>query len=105
VELCDAGHILGSCSFQLTIREGGRNTTIIFSGDIGRYNQPILKDPQTPPAGDYVICESTYGDREHPDGDPLQLLADIVNRVVKRGGAVVVPGVWRGGKQTVLFYF
>jgi len=103
-ELFDAGHILGSCSFQMTIREGGKNTAIIFSGDIGRYSQPILKDPQTPPACDYVICESTYGDREHPDGDPLQLLADIVNRVVKRGGSIVIPAFAIGRTQTFMYY-
>src|SRR5262249_32123021 len=104
VELCDAGHILGSCSFQMTIREGGKSPSIIFSGDIGRYSQPILKDPQTPPACDYVICESTYGDREHPDGDPLQLLADIVNRVVKRGGSIVIPAFAIGRTQTFMYY-
>src|SRR5262249_10668229 len=103
-ESFDAGHILGSCSFQLTIREGGKNTTIIFSGDIGRYGQPILKDPQTPPSSDYVICESTYGDREHPDGDPLQLLADIVNRIVKRGGAMGIPAFAIGRTQTFMYY-
>src|SRR5215470_4457232 len=103
-ESYDAGHILGSSSFQLTIREGGKNTTIIFSGDIGRYGQPILKDPVTPPQGDYVICESTYGDREHADGDPLQLLADIVNRVVKRGGSIVIPAFAIGRTQTFMYY-
>jgi len=50
---------------------GGKKTAIVFSGDIGRYDQPILKDPATPPSkADVLICESTYGDREHPDGDP-----------------------------------
>lgn len=104
VESFDAGHILGSCSFQLAIRENGKSTTLIFSGDVGRYNQPILKDPQTPTAGDYLICESTYGDREHPDGDPVQLLADVVNRVVKRGGSIVVPAFAIGRTQTFMYY-
>jgi len=63
VESFDAGHILGSSSLRLTIREDGKNTTVVFSGDVGRYSQPILNDPVTPPGGDYVICESTYGDR------------------------------------------
>jgi metallo-beta-lactamase family protein len=88
----------------LTIRENGKATTLIFSGDIGRYNQPILNDPKTPPAADYVICESTYGDREHPDGDPLQLLADIVNRVAKRGGSMVIPAFAIGRTQTFMYY-
>jgi metallo-beta-lactamase family protein len=103
LESFDAGHILGSCSFQLTIREGGKNTTLIFSGDIGRYNQPILKDPQTPPNSDYLICESTYGDREHEAGDPLQVLADTVNRVVKRGGSIVIPAFAIGRTQTFMY--
>lgn len=103
LESFDAGHILGSCSFQLTIREGGKNTTVIFSGDIGRYGQPILKDPQTPPNSDYLICESTYGDREHEAGDPLQILADTVNRVVKRGGSIVIPAFAIGRTQTFMY--
>jgi len=103
LESFDAGHILGSCSFQLTIREGGKNTTVIFSGDIGRYDQPILKDPQTPPNSDYLICESTYGDREHEAGDPLQVLADTVNRVVKRGGSIVIPAFAIGRTQTFMY--
>jgi metallo-beta-lactamase family protein len=103
LESFDAGHILGSCSFQLTIREGGKNTTLIFSGDIGRYDQPILKDPQTPPNSDYLICESTYGDREHETGDPLQMLSDVVNRVVKRGGSIVIPAFAIGRTQTFMY--
>jgi metallo-beta-lactamase family protein len=103
LESFDAGHILGSCSFQLTIREGGKNTTLIFSGDIGRYDQPILKDPQTPPNSDYLICESTYGDREHEAGDPLQMLSDVVNRVVKRGGSIVIPAFAIGRTQTFMY--
>jgi metallo-beta-lactamase family protein len=104
VESFDAGHILGSSSLRLTIREGGKNTTVVFSGDVGRYSQPILNDPVTPPGGDYAICESTYGDREHPEGDPVQLLADIVNRVVKRGGSIVIPAFAIGRTQTFMFY-
>jgi metallo-beta-lactamase family protein len=103
LESYDAGHILGSCSFQLTIKEGGKNTTLIFSGDIGRYDQPILKDPQTPPNSDYVICESTYGDREHETGDPLQTLSDTVNRIVKRGGSIVIPAFAIGRTQTFMY--
>ncbi len=104
LESFDAGHILGSCSFRLTIRENGKSTTLIFSGDVGRYDQPILNDPKTPPAADYVICESTYGDREHPDGDPVQLLSDIVNRIAKRGGSIVIPAFAIGRTQTFMYY-
>lgn len=101
----DAGHILGSSSLELTIAEGGKKIVMVFSGDIGRYNQPILKDPITPPSkADVLICESTYGDREHPDGDPAELLAQIVHRVVKRGGSIVIPAFAIGRTQTFMYY-
>jgi metallo-beta-lactamase family protein len=101
----DAGHILGSSSLELTINEGGKTTVVVFSGDIGRYNQVILKDPTTPPSNaDVLICESTYGDREHPDGDPAELLAGIVNRVVQRGGSIVIPSFAIGRTQTFMYY-
>jgi metallo-beta-lactamase family protein len=101
----DAGHILGSSSLELTITEGGSRTVVVFSGDIGRYNQVILKDPTTPTSkADVLICESTYGDREHPEGDPAELLAQIVNRVVKRGGSIVIPSFAIGRTQTFMYY-
>jgi metallo-beta-lactamase family protein len=101
----DAGHILGSSSLEFTISEGGKKTVVVFSGDVGRYNQPILNDPTTPPSNaDVLICESTYGDREHPDGDPAELLAGIVNRVAKRGGSIVIPAFAIGRTQTFMYY-
>lgn len=101
----DAGHILGSSSLELTITEGSKKIVVVFSGDIGRYNQAILKDPTTPPSkADALICESTYGDREHPDGDPAGFLAQIVNRVVKRGGSIVIPSFAIGRTQTFMYY-
>jgi metallo-beta-lactamase family protein len=105
VESFDAGHILGSSSLELTIREGGKKIVAVFSGDIGRYAQPILKEPVTPPSNaDVLLCESTYGDREHQDGDPEGLLAQIVNRVVKRGGSIVIPAFAIGRTQTFMYY-
>jgi metallo-beta-lactamase family protein len=101
----DAGHILGSSSLELTINEGGRKIVVVFSGDIGRYGQPILKEPTTPTSNaDVLICESTYGDREHQDGNPEELLAQIVNRVVKRGGSIVIPAFAIGRTQTFMYY-
>ena len=99
----DAGHILGSSSLELTISEGGKSFVVVFSGDVGRYDQPILKDPVTPPRADYLLCESTYGDREHPGGSPLDALADVVNRVAKRGGSIVVPSFAIGRTQTLMY--
>jgi metallo-beta-lactamase family protein len=104
IESYDAGHILGSSSLALTISENGKKTVVVFSGDIGRYSQPILKDPQTPPRADVLLCESTYGDREHPGGDPASVIADVVNRVSKRGGSIVIPAFAIGRTQTVMYY-
>ena len=88
----DAGHILGSSSLELVITERGKNTRILFSGDLGRYDQALLKDPETPPRADYVLCESTYGDRDHPATPPADAaLAEVINRVAQRGGVIVVP--------------
>jgi metallo-beta-lactamase family protein len=101
----DAGHILGSSSLELTISENGAKKTVVFSGDIGRYDQPILNDPHTPPsAADLLMCESTYGDREHPGGDPALQLADIVNRVAHRGGSIIIPAFAIGRTQTFMYY-
>jgi metallo-beta-lactamase family protein len=106
VDSYDAGHILGSSSLEVTITENGKKSVVVFSGDIGRYDQPILNDPKTPSTKqiDLLLCESTYGDREHQAGDPLQLLSDIVNRVVKRGGSIVIPAFAIGRTQTFMFY-
>jgi metallo-beta-lactamase family protein len=105
-ESYDAGHILGSSSLELTITENGKQTVVVFSGDVGRYDQPILNDPVTPATKqiDALLCESTYGDREHETGDPLQLLGDIVNRVAKRGGSIVIPAFAIGRTQTFMYY-
>lgn len=101
----DAGHILGSSSLELTIREASKTIVVVFSGDIGRYGEPILKEPTTPASNaDVLICESTYGDREHQDGNPEELLAQIVNRVVKRGGSIVIPAFAIGRTQTFMYY-
>jgi metallo-beta-lactamase family protein len=105
-ESYDAGHILGSSSLELTITENGEKSVVVFSGDVGRYDQPILNDPKTPTSKqiDMLLSESTYGDREHDPGDPLQILGDIVNRVVKRGGSIVIPAFAIGRTQTFMYY-
>jgi metallo-beta-lactamase family protein len=99
----DAGHIVGSSSLELTITENGKKTVVLFSGDVGRYNQSILKDPEAPPACDVLLCESTYGDREHPPGPPEDALAEVVNRVAKRGGQIVIPAFAVDRTQTLLY--
>jgi metallo-beta-lactamase family protein len=88
----DAGHILGSSSLELLVTEAGKITSILFSGDLGRYDQALMKDPEKPPRADYVLCESTYGDRDHPATPPPDAaLAEVISRVAQRGGVIVVP--------------
>jgi metallo-beta-lactamase family protein len=101
----DAGHILGSTSLELTITENGKKIVVVFSGDIGQYDQPILKNPTTPPSNaDVLLCESTYGDRDHEAGNAGELLAAVVNRVAQRGGSIVIPAFAIGRTQTFMYY-
>jgi metallo-beta-lactamase family protein len=100
----DAGHILGSTWLELTITEGDKKTLVVFSGDLGRYDQPILNDPESPTQADYLLCESTYGDRDHPAGNVADELADQINQTAKRGGAVVIPAFAVGRTQTLMYY-
>ena len=100
----DAGHILGATWLELTITENGKQTLVVFSGDVGRYDQPILKDPESPTRADFLLCESTYGDREHTTGSVTDELADVVNQTAKRGGAVVIPAFAVDRTQLLLYY-
>ncbi|MGC2333415.1 MAG: MBL fold metallo-hydrolase [Candidatus Acidiferrales bacterium] len=100
----DAGHILGATWLELTITEGGKQTLVVFSGDVGRYDQPILKDPEPPARADFLLCESTYGDREHATDSVTDALADVVNSTIKRGGAVVIPAFAVDRTQLLLYY-
>src|SRR6185437_13620481 len=101
----DAGHILGTTSLELTVDENGKKTVVVFSGDIGRYGEPIPNDPVTPQSNaDVLLCESTYGDRDHQPGDPAEELAQVVNRVAKRGGSIIVPAFAIGRTQTFMYY-
>ncbi|HTA51339.1 MAG TPA: MBL fold metallo-hydrolase [Candidatus Acidoferrum sp.] len=100
----DAGHILGATWLELTVTENGQQKVIVFSGDIGRYDQPILKDPESPARADFLLCESTYGDREHPSGSVLDELANVVNRTAKRGGSVVIPAFAVDRTQLLMYY-
>lgn len=88
----DAGHILGSAMIELNVTENGRAARIVFSGDIGQEGKPIIRDPSLLQAADYVVMESTYGDRNHDrPGDTETQLAAIINDTVTRGGHVVIP--------------
>jgi len=100
----DAGHILGSSWLELTVTENGKQTLIVFSGDVGRYGMPILKDPEPPTRADYLLCESTYGDRDHPAGSVEDELTEVINATVKRGGAIVIPAFAVDRTQLIMFY-
>jgi metallo-beta-lactamase family protein len=90
--LFDAGHILGSALVRMEVAVNGAMLAVGFTGDLGRRNMPILKDPEPLPPVDYLVCESTYGDRLHDDIDTAEEdLARVVNDTVRRGGRVIVP--------------
>jgi len=100
----DAGHILGSASVVLECTEGKQQRRLIFSGDIGRWGQPIIRDPQPPGGGDMVIMESTYGDRDHPKLEDMRnRLAAVVSETAARGGRVIVPAFAVGRTQEMVY--
>ena len=101
----DAGHILGSSMIKITVNQEGERRTIVFSGDVGRWDRPILRDPSVFSEVDYVLTESTYGDRVHDiPPDIGERLADIVNLTCKKGGNIVVPSFALERSQEVLYY-
>lgn len=106
VKFSDAGHLLGSASIEVWINEDGEERKIVFSGDIGNLNRPIIKDPSYINDADYVVMESTYGNRYHnADVDYVSELAGICQRTFDRGGNVVIPAFAVGRTQEMLYYF
>jgi metallo-beta-lactamase family protein len=101
----DAGHVLGSSMVRLKVWQGREERTILFSGDIGRWGKPILLDPTLFDEADYVIVESTYGDRslETPE-DAANRLAEVINITAKRGGNIVIPSFALEKSQEILYY-
>jgi metallo-beta-lactamase family protein len=106
IRFTDIGHLLGSASIEVWLTEDGRTKKIVFSGDIGNKNQPILKDPIPTAQADYVVMESTYGDRLHSTEkvDYVQKLADILQETFDRGGNVVIPSFAVGRTQEMLYF-
>ncbi|MBL0161744.1 MAG: MBL fold metallo-hydrolase [Bryobacterales bacterium] len=99
----DAGHMLGSTSLVMELEEAGRQVRLGFSGDVGRANLPIIRDPQPMPPVDYLIMESTYGDRLHKDmGAVKDKLADTINRTCQRGGKIIAPAFAVGRTQQIV---
>lgn len=102
-ECYDAGHILGSSSIVLNDSSDGKRVRLAFSGDVGRPNLPIIRDPETLPPADYLIIESTYGGRLHKNvGHVINKLADVVNRTAHRGGRIIVPAFAVGRTQQLV---
>ena len=95
-----SGHILGAASISLSENE----KNILFSGDLGRFNDPVTTDPEAVNLGDLTLIESTYGNKSHSDSDPADRLAEIINRTAEKGGIVLVPSFAVGRTQAMLYY-
>lgn len=106
VRFTDIGHLLGSASIEVWLTEGEYSKKIVFSGDIGNKEQPLLKDPSYTEEADYVVMESTYGDRLHGTERPdyVKELAEIIQETFDRGGNVVIPSFAVGRTQEMLYF-
>ncbi len=114
VEICEgfkakffvAGHIMGASLVLVEMEDAGENgdsVRFLFSGDLGHYDQPILKDPAPPPACDYLMCESTYGNRLHGETTSDVILARIINEAYERNGPILIPAFAVGRTQEILY--
>ncbi len=104
VTFLDAGHILGSAMVLLETKEHNRTLRLLFSGDLGQPNLPVVQDPTPMPPADYLMIESTYGNREHPPIEDIkEQLAAIVNKVAERGGRIIVPSFAVGRTQEIVY--
>ena len=105
VTFTDAGHLLGSASITLEVSENGLTRTIVFSGDIGNVDQPIIRNPQYLKKADYVVMESTYGDRNHTEvWSYTDELAEIIDETLSKGGNIVIPSFAVGRTQELLYF-
>ena len=105
IRFVDVGHLLGSSSIEIWVTENGSTTKLVFSGDIGNTNQPLIKDPAYITDADYVVMESTYGDRLHgPKPDYLGELTDVLQSTFDKGGNVVIPSFAVGRTQELLYF-
>jgi metallo-beta-lactamase family protein len=101
----EAGHILGSAAISLEIEEKGRKIRFWFSGDIGRYKLPLLRDPVLPQDVDYLLMECTYGDKPHNDpSQAFEEFQEIVSRTIRRGGKVIIPSFAVGRTQELVYH-
>lgn len=104
ISFTDAGHLLGSSSISITVNENGKEETIVFSGDLGNIKRPLIRDPKTPKKADYVVIESTYGDRTHGvRKDYVKQMTTIIQSTLDRGGNLVIPCFAVGRTQEMLY--
>lgn len=104
IRLRDAGHILGACIIEIWVEEDGNSIKIVFSGDLGHYNQPIIKDPAIIESADYVIMESTYGNRLHPSARSRKDdLKEVIKRAMQKGGNLIIPAFAVERTQDLLY--
>lgn len=104
VRLRDAGHILGSCILELWVEEEGKSLKLVFSGDLGNSNQPIIKDPTVIEDADYIILESTYGNRFHKGAyNRLAQLEEVINYTMSKGGNLIIPAFAVERTQDLLY--
>jgi len=103
-EYLHAGHILGSAMIRLNYKGTGGETILCSTGDLGRSHQPVIKDPETIERADYLLLESTYGDRVHEKHDILSYLQTLIEQVVQSGGSLIIPAFAIGRSQSVLYF-
>ena len=103
IQFFDAGHILGSASVQVTVAKNGTKKTVVFSGDLGRYDSPILRDPDAIPGADVLLIESTYGDRLHDMEKNRERLKEVVKQVAADRGHLLIPAFAIGRTQSLLY--
>jgi metallo-beta-lactamase family protein len=102
---CDAGHVLGSSVIKVKVGQNSQQRSILFSGDVGRPNRPILHDPELVQEADYILIESTYGDRIHEEPQDIKnKIAEVINSTKKAGGNIIVPSFALERSQEVLYY-
>jgi metallo-beta-lactamase family protein len=107
LEFHDAGHILGSAMAYITVKKGGQELRILATGDLGRKGKPIIRDPAIPgPAPDYIVLESTYGDRRHDSTeDAVEKLSVLAKRAVEKRGRIIIPSFAIERTQELIYYF
>ncbi len=104
IQYRNAGHILGAATVEMTVHGNEQTKKIVFSGDLGRYQDPMLYAPEPVPYADILYIESTYGDRDNPMNNPMEEFANVVNRALERQGCLLIPAFSVGRTQLLMYY-